>query len=258
MKALIYAGPGVGTGRGDTVEALESRAVAAGFEVRRLIYRRPLFRENWLETEEDSPVRFGPELLDSVDLLLMPGAGGEWTLFGKSNLAVGRVFENHDYDPVLRQAVENGLGYVGICAGALFAANPGKNDLDLGDFSVVWARNSGSGKAVMKGADLPDGTKAPELKVPLIGGPRFVLSEFPPNSRVREVATMEVNGEFVGTAAVTFEVGKGKVFLCGPHPEAIAGDPEWDGGDKTWRDDPSSVKNNYAFLEAWIRAVARR
>lgn len=255
-KALIYAGPGVGTGEGDTVEALESRAVAAGFEVRRLIYRRSVFRENWLETEEDSPVRFGPELLNSVDLLLMPGAGGEWTLLGKSNLAIGRVFENHGYDPVLRKAVENGLGYVGICAGALFAANPGRIDLDLGDFGVVWARNVGSGKAVVE-ALLPDGSRAPELKIPLIGGPRFHLSEFPPNSGVKEVATMRVKGGPPVTAAVSFQVGQGKVFLCGPHPEALDGDPEWDGGDRTWREDPSSVKNNHAFVEAWIRAVAR-
>jgi glutamine amidotransferase-like uncharacterized protein len=139
----------------------------------------------------------------------------------------------------LRSAVQNGLNYVGICAGAFFAGNSPYNGLNLTSgvkFGFYAAENQGIRKAAVTitGAD---GTTLDQYweDGPQLSGWGAVIGKYP------EGSPAIVEGTF----------GIGSVILTGVHPEA----PE------RWRHriiftTPVSVDNAYAGT--LVRAALNR
>lgn len=139
----------------------------------------------------------------------------------------------------LRNAVHNGLSYLGICAGAFFAGNSGFNGLNLTSnvrFSFYAAESRGIRKAAVPIA----GSASPTLDQCWEDGPQLtgwgaVVGKYPD-----------------GTPAIAEGIfGSGWVILSGVHPEA----PE------SWRrgmtfTPPASVDN--AFAGKLINAALTR
>ena len=129
----------------------------------------------------------------------------------------------------IRNAIQNGVNYLGICAGGFFAGNSGYNGLNLTSgvrFSFYAAEDQGIRKAAVAIAR----AGAPTLEQYWEDGPQFTGW-----------------GSVVGTypdgtpAIVEGTFGNGWVILTGVHPEAPA----------TWRrgmtfTTPVSVDNAYA------------
>jgi glutamine amidotransferase-like uncharacterized protein len=131
----------------------------------------------------------------------------------------------------IRNAVQNGLNYLGICAGGFFAGNSGYNGLNLTS-GVRFSFYAAESRGIRKAAVAITGAGAPALDQYWEDGPQFtgwgaVVGTYPD-----------------GTAAIvegTF--GTGWVILSGVHPEAPAG----------WRrgmtfSTPVSVDNAYAGM----------
>jgi glutamine amidotransferase-like uncharacterized protein len=130
----------------------------------------------------------------------------------------------------IRNAVQNGLNYLGICAGGFLAGNSGYyNGLDLTSgvrFSFYSAENQGIRKAAMA----ITGPGAPALDQYWEDGPQFtgwgaVVGKYPDGT----------------PAIVEGTFGSGSVILTGVHPEAPA---DWRRGMPF--NTPVSVDNAYA------------
>jgi len=129
----------------------------------------------------------------------------------------------------IRNSVQSGLNYLGICAGGFFAGNSGFNGLNLTSgvrFGFYSAENRGIRKAAVPIA----GASAPALDQYWEDGPQFtgwgaVVGKYPDGT----------------PAIVEGTFGSGWVVLSGVHPEAPMG----------WRrgmafNTPVSVDNSYA------------
>lgn len=129
----------------------------------------------------------------------------------------------------IRNSVQNGLSYLGICAGAFFAGNSGYNGLNLTSgvrFSFYAAESRGIRKAAVAITRI-DG---PTLDQYWEDGPQFrgwgvVVGKYPDGT----------------PAIVEGTFGRGSVILAGVHAEA----PERWRNEITFRT-PASVDNAYA------------
>jgi len=129
----------------------------------------------------------------------------------------------------IRNAVQNGLNYLGICAGGFFAGNSGYNGLNLTS-GVRFSFYAAEGRGIRKAAVAIAGAGAPTLDQYWEDGPQFtgwgaVVGKYPDGT----------------PAIVEGTFGIGWVILTGVHPEAPAG----------WRRGmtfitPVSVDNAYA------------
>ena len=141
----------------------------------------------------------------------------------------------------IRNAVQNGLNYLGICAGGFFAGDSPYNGLNLSSgvrFHFYAAENRGIRKAAVAIA----GAGAATLDQYWEDGPEFtgwgaVVGKYPDGT----------------PAIVEGTFGKGWVILAGVHPEAPAG----------WRRGmtfitPASVDNAYAatLMDAALNGAA--
>jgi hypothetical protein len=260
--AIVYAGPGVSLTPGDTVEAIERVAVLAGFEVRRFIQLDPGSMNPKLVESIQGLAAGGeldPNILAQAHLYLAPGSdegrsrfGGSFLRPARNNYATYNLMKAAGYDQMLKKAIEGGLGYVGICAGAYLGANA--DGLDLANCNEEWATGAGE-SVVTVSATLPGG-QVKSLTLPLLDGPKFDTT----GNRIGVVMSV---AQFIRpahappVAAVTFARGLGKAFLSGPHPEAPDADPGWDPhGNASWRA-PGAAATNHQFLAAWMNAVAR-
>ena len=139
----------------------------------------------------------------------------------------------------IRNAVRNGLNYLGICAGGFFAGNSGYNGLNL--TSGVRSRfYSAEARGIRKAAVAITGAEALALDQYWEDGPEFtgwgaVIAKYPDGT----------------PAVVEGTFGSGWVVLTGVHPEAPAG---WRRG-MTFRT-PVGVDNAYAGM--LIRAALNR
>lgn len=152
-------------------------------------------------------------------LLIVPG--GNFIEIGK-NLTANTTAN-------IRNAVQNGLNYLGICAGGFFAGNSGFNGLNLTSgarFRFYSAEDHG----IRKAAVAITGVGTPTLDQYWEDGPQFT-------------GWGEVVGKYPdGTPAIvqgTF--GIGWVVLSGVHPEASE---RWRHGMRF--STPTSVDNDYA------------
>jgi glutamine amidotransferase-like uncharacterized protein len=111
----------------------------------------------------------------------------------------------------IRNAVQNGLNYLGICGGGFFAGNTGYNGLDLTS-GVRFGFYAAEGRGIRKAAVAIASAEGPTLDQYWEDGPQFtgwgaVVGRYPDGTP----ATVE--GTF----------GAGWVMLTGVHPEAPAG-----------------------------------
>ena len=129
----------------------------------------------------------------------------------------------------IRNAVQSGLNYLGICAGGFFAGNSGFNGLNLTS-GVRFGFYSAEARGIRKAAVPIAGAGAPTLDQYWEDGPQFtgwgaVVGKYPDGT----------------PAIVEGTFGSGWVVLSGVHPEAP----------KDWRrgmtfNTPVSVDNAYA------------
>ena len=141
----------------------------------------------------------------------------------------------------IRGAVQNGLNYLGICAGGFFAGNSGYNGLNLTS-GVRFGFYAVEGRGIRKAAVAIAGPGAPTLDQYWEDGPQFtdwgaVVGKYPDGT----------------PAIVEGTFGSGWVILTGVHPEAPAG----------WRRGmtfitPVSVDNAYAgtLVDAALNRVS--
>ena len=139
----------------------------------------------------------------------------------------------------IRNAIQNGLNYLGICAGGFFAGNSGYNGLNLTS-GVRFSFYAAEGRGIRKAAVAISGAGAPTLDQYWEDGPQFtgwgaVVRRYPDGT----------------PAIVEGTFGSGWVILAGVHPEAPAG---WRRG-MTFTT-PVSVDNAYAGM--LIRAALNR
>jgi len=162
-------------------------------------------------------------------LLIVPG--GNFVRIG-NNLTSGATAN-------LRGAIQSGLNYLGICAGAFFAGNSPYNGLNLtagSRFPFYAAEERGIRKAAVAITDARGETLDQYWEDgPQLSGWGSVVARYPD-----------------GTPAVTEgEVGAGWVILTGVHPEAPA----------TWRrgmDFKTPVHLDQAYAATLIRAALNR
>jgi glutamine amidotransferase-like uncharacterized protein len=129
----------------------------------------------------------------------------------------------------IRNAIQNGLNYLGICAGGFFAGNSGFNGLNLTS-GVRFGFYSAESRGIRKAAVAISSAGAPTLDQYWEDGPQFtgwgtVVGKYPDGT----------------PAIVEGTSGSGWVILSGVHPEAPAG---WRHGMRFGT--PASVDNDYA------------
>jgi len=167
--------------------------------------------------------------LRSYQLIIIPG--GDFTRIGNGL--------RKETTAKLRDAVQHGVNYLGICGGAFFAGRSPYNGLNLTS-GVQFDFYSAEARGVRKTAVLISGAKAPALDQYWEDGPQLsgwgtVVGRYPDGT----------------PAVVQGQSGKGWIILTGVHPEA----PE------SWRGEmefatPASVDHAYAIT--LIRAALER
>jgi glutamine amidotransferase-like uncharacterized protein len=167
--------------------------------------------------------------LRTYRLIMVPG--GDFTRIGTG---IGK-----DTATKLRDAVQHGTNYLGICAGAFFAGRSPYNGLNLTS-GVQFGFYSAEARGVRKTAVLISGAGTPTLDQYWEDGPQLtgwgaVVGRYPDGT----------------PAVVQGQSGNGWIILAGIHPEA----PEsWRGGmDFTT---PASVDHAYAVM--LIRSALER
>jgi glutamine amidotransferase-like uncharacterized protein len=167
--------------------------------------------------------------LDGFDVLIHPGGSGS-----KQGNDLGE-----DGRQQVRQFVNQGGGFLGVCAGAYLATNDYTWSLNLIDAKVVdrkhWARGTGTVQLELSatGQDLFK-VKSSELNIFYGQGPLLGRREWDdpkiPDYESLAIYSSEIakngapNGIMKGTsAAVRCDYGKGRVFCFSAHPELTEG-----------------------------------
>ena len=167
--------------------------------------------------------------LSEIDVLIHSGGSGS-----KQGNDLGE-----DGRKMIRQYIEQGGGFLGICAGAYLATNDYTWSLNLIDAKVLdrkhWARGTGTVQLELS----PSGKKFFQFKKSTLDiyygqGPLLVRREWDdpkiPNYESLAIYSSEIakngapSGIMKGTsAAVRCKYGKGKVFCFSAHPELTDG-----------------------------------
>lgn len=167
--------------------------------------------------------------LRTFRLIIVPG--GDFTRIGTGL--------RKDTATKVRDAVQHGVNYLGICGGAFFAGRSPYNGLNLTS-GVQFGFYSAEARGIRKTAVLISGAKAPALDQYWEDGPQLtgwgvVVGRYPDGM----------------PAVVQGQSGNGWIILTGVHPEAPG---SWRGGmDFTT---PASVDHAYAVT--LIRAALER
>ncbi len=203
-----------------------------------------MFQWMGAESQRITPEQIVQGELRRFDILSMTGG---WAVPYKRDLGGKGVEE-------IRSFLEKGGGYIGICAGAFFAANPiiwegGTYEYPLAIFPGIadgpiveiapWPQYkmcrinlSTRNHPITKG-------QPSSFSVMYYGGPWFHV---PAKSRIDILATYAVNGK---PAIVTYSFGKGKVFLIGVHPEFEEGS---DRDGVAWDDDLHDEESEWPLM----------
>ncbi|MEW4565453.1 BPL-N domain-containing protein [Bremerella sp. JC770] len=174
-----------------------------------------------------SPEQIREGILDQCDVLIMPGGSGS---------KQAKMLEDEGRE-VVRNYVNSGGGYVGICAGSYLASSHYSWSLGLINAKVWdrshWARGTGTvsldiSPAGCKILDVEEG----ELDCYYGQGPLIVPNDDPslPGYEVLATYATEVakkgapKGAMVGTHAIVRTMyGQGRVICFSPHPEKSGG-----------------------------------
>jgi N-formylglutamate amidohydrolase/phosphoribosylformylglycinamidine (FGAM) synthase-like amidotransferase family enzyme len=207
IDVAVYKGDGASASREELLKAL---ATEPRFQVRDV-------------TVDD--IRGGK--LADVEVLIHPGGSG-----GGQGRALGEEGRK-----VVREFVEAGGGYVGVCAGAYLATCDYDWSLNILDARVLdrkhWNRGFGTVEIALtdKGRELL-GVKEWQLPIYYHQGPLLAPAEKPDVADYDGLATYRTEiakngaseGVMPGTTAIASGVHhKGRVFCFSPHPEKTAG-----------------------------------
>lgn len=167
--------------------------------------------------------------LAEVDVLVHPGGSG-----GGQGKALGEGGRK-----AVRDFVNQGGGYLGVCGGAYLATNDYEWSLNLIDAKVVdkkhWARGNGDVQVQLsKEATALFAHSEKEMTIHYAQGPLLARPEWDdpdvPNYESLAIFKTEIalkgapQGVMVRTsAAVRAQYGKGRVFCFSPHPELTDG-----------------------------------
>jgi glutamine amidotransferase-like uncharacterized protein len=167
--------------------------------------------------------------LSEVDVLVHPGGSGSGQ--GKALGEPGRV--------AIREFVNNGGGYLGVCAGAYLATNDYTWSLGLIDAKVLDRRHWARGKGTVTLQLSPKaseffGQSGSEMTIHYAQGPLLARREWDdpevPDYESLAIFATEIaengapRGVMVGTSAVVrCQYGRGRVFCFSPHPELTDG-----------------------------------
>ena len=211
VRVAVFDGTGVGASAEKLIEALQSS------EDRRVEVCR-------ITADE---IRQGE--LSGVDVLVHPGGSGS---------KQGAALEEEGRKAV-RTFVNDGGGYLGVCAGAYLATNDYSWSLNLIDAKVVDRRHWARGKGMVKLRLSPEASEffdhdGDELDIHYGQGPLLARREWDdpvvPDYESLAIYSTEIakngapRGVMAGTsAAVRCEFGKGRVFCFSPHPELTEG-----------------------------------
>ena len=176
----------------------------------------------------------GPDIaagaLKDYDAVIFTGGSGS-----KQAAALGDAGKQQ-----VRDFVEKGGGYVGVCAGAYLACSGFSWSLGVLDAKTVsskWMRGKGDVKIEVNGAgEKVTGVPAKEIEIRYANGPiiqpagRPDLEDYEPLAIFRtELAENDSpKGVMVNSPAWARGLyGKGRVLISSPHPEQTAGMESW-------------------------------
>lgn len=165
--------------------------------------------------------------LAELDLLIHPGGSGS-----KQGLHLGK-----DGRTAVRDFVEQGGGFIGICAGAYLASADYDWSLHLLDAKVVDRKHWNRGRGTVDLAVTPAGRRqlgvdVQTLPIHYAQGPLLSPANRPDLDDYQCLATFETEialngapvGVMKGTTAIACGVyGRGRVFCFSPHPEMTDG-----------------------------------
>ncbi|GAA4421478.1 BPL-N domain-containing protein [Bremerella cremea] len=186
-----------------------------------------LVPKNGFESKVVTPQQIRDGVLDEFDVLIMPGGSGS---------AQAKNLEDEGRE-IIRKYVDNGGGYVGICAGSYLASSHYSWSLGLINAKVWdrshWARGTGTVSLELSstGSDL---LKSDKDSVPCYygQGPLLVPNNDPslPGYEVLATYGTEIaekgapEGAMTGTHAIVRSMfGAGRVICYSPHPEKTGG-----------------------------------
>lgn len=198
---------------------------------------RILDGEEGIDVHYVGPEDITPEVLKQFDVVLFPGGSGS-----KQGAALGEARRKF-----VRDHIQKGRGYIGVCAGAYLCSSHFSWSLNLVDSSVftgareiegkgkkqMWYRGSGTDLEV----ELSDAGKKiftqvpPKFAVRYHNGPVIsphesdVLKDYTPLAwfRTEQVLYKPQRGTMMNSPAiVSGRFGEGKVISISPHPEAMA------------------------------------
>ncbi len=164
--------------------------------------------------------------LDAFDVVMFPGGTGSGT---------ARALEEEGRAAVC-EFVEEGGGYLGVCAGAYLATSHYSWSLGILDARVLdtehWARGKGTVRMELSstGRELFGGDSA-VVSIRYAQGPLLARGGDPdvPDFQVLSTYRSEIaengapEGVMIGTPAIVrAPFGEGRVLVCGPHPESTA------------------------------------
>ena len=175
----------------------------------------------WMNASVDvvSAENIRNDILDDYDLIAVPG-GWAWAYFQDlQSLGVNKI----------RQFVENGGAFFGVCAGAYFACDGIRWEGEYIEYTLDLYPNLGIGPVeeiavwpdfnmtrinLNKGASGPDLSREPDNHtVMYYGGPHFRTIG---TDGVITLATYDANDE---PAIIGYEYEQGRIVLSGPHVE---------------------------------------
>ncbi|MDH3585287.1 MAG: BPL-N domain-containing protein, partial [Phycisphaerae bacterium] len=168
-----------------------------------------------------------PELLAQFDVVVFPGGSGS-----RQAAALGRAGQK-----AVRQFVQRGGGYVGICAGAYLATSGYDWGLKILDARTITGRHWRRGRGTVQMELTVEGARIFErppglLSVRYVNGPivaaaaRPDVPDFVPLAYYR--SELAENGSppglMKGTPAISAgDFGRGRVMSISPHPEQTSG-----------------------------------
>lgn len=163
----------------------------------------------------------------------------------------------------IRDLINSGGSYIGICAGAYYAADKVVWDGVMYDYPLKLFKGTAQGAIdaiipwdgyKMTGIDInpanPVNVVQPSSYTMVYYGGPFLLPDG--SQQIETLATYQsYNGE---KAAINFEYGNGRVLLIGPHPE-IEENSDRDGA--TWGSELNDVESDWPFLASSVRWVLK-
>ena len=211
LRIAVFEGNGVGRSTDKLIAAIQGQSDADQVTVVRI-------------SADD--IRAGG--LTNVEVLVHPGGSGS-----KQGKSLGE-----DGRRLVRQFVEQGGGYLGVCAGAYLATNDYDWSLDLIDAKVVdrmhWARGTGSVKLRLSDDGIAFFEQMPTIDLHYGQGPLLARREWDdvdvPDYESLAIYDSEIatkgapKGIMKGTSAIVrCRYGSGRVFCFSPHPELTDG-----------------------------------